>query len=155
MGAFISRSEAGLSLSDRIWQPVKQLCSEMELAMTVAIGNGDSVSQISRYVCQYLNNPDKLFRRIRDEKGNLKLTKAAKAYHPGQGVCRSSAKNAMRIARTETNIAYRRADNTRWQQMDFVIGQEVKLSRNHPVTDICDTLAGRYPKNFVFDGWHP
>lgn len=82
MGAFISRSEAGLSLSDRIWQPVKQLCSEMELVMTVVIGNGDSASQISRYVRQYMNNPDKLFRRIRDEKGNLKLTKAAKAYHP-------------------------------------------------------------------------
>lgn len=155
MEAFISRSEAGLNLSDRIWQPVKQLRSEMELAMTVAIGDGDSASQISRYVRQYLNNPDKLFRRIRDEKGNLKLSKAAKAYHPGQGVYRSSAKNAMRIARTETNIAYRRADNTRWQQMDFVIGQEINLSRNHPVTDICDTLAGRYPKNFVFDGWHP
>lgn len=155
MEAFISRSEAGLNLSDRIWQPVKQLRSEMELAMTVAIGDGDSASQISRYVRQYLNNPDKLFRRIRDEKGNLKLSKAAKAYHPGQGVYRSSAKNAMRIARTETNIAYRRADNTRWQQMDFVIGQEIHLSRNHPVTDICDTLAGRYPKNFVFDGWHP
>lgn len=155
MDAFISRTEAGLNLSDRIWQPVKQLRSEMELAMTVAIGDGDSASQISRYVRQYLNNPDKLFRRIRDEKGNLKLSKAAKAYHPGQGVYRSSAKNAMRIARTETNIAYRRADNTRWQQMDFVVGQEIHLSRNHPVTDICDTLAGKYPKNFVFDGWHP
>lgn len=155
MDAFISRSESGLNLSDRIWQPVKQLRSEMELAMTVAIGDGDSASQISRYVRQYLNNPDKLFRRIRDEKGNLKLSKAAKAYHPGQGVYRSSAKNAMRIARTETNIAYRRADNTRWQQMDFVIGQDINLSRSHPVTDICDTLAGRYPKNFVFDGWHP
>ena len=34
MEAFISRSEAGLNLSDRIWQPVKQLRSEMELAMT-------------------------------------------------------------------------------------------------------------------------
>lgn len=155
MEAFISRSEAGLNLSDRIWQPVKQLRSEMELAMTVAIGDGDSASQISRYVRQYLNNPDKLFRRIRDMNDNLKLSKAAKTYHPGQGVYRSSAKNAMRIARTETNIAYRRADNTRWQQMDFVIGQEIHLSRNHPVTDICDTLAGRYPKNFVFDGWHP
>lgn len=155
MDAFISRSEAGLTLSDRIWQPVKQLRSEMELAMTVAIGDGDSASQISRYVRKYLNNPDKLFRRIRDEKGNLKLSKAAEAYHPGQGVYRSSAKNAMRIARTETNIAYRRADNTRWQQMDFVLGQEVRLSRSHPVTDICDTLAGKYPKDFVFDGWHP
>lgn len=155
MDAFINRSEAGLNLSDRIWQPVKQLRSEMELAMTVAIGDGDSVAQISRYVRQYLNNPDKLFRRVRDMEGNLKLSKAAKAYHPGQGVYRSSAKNAMRVARSETNMAYRRADNIRWQQMDFVLGQEIHLSRSHPVPDICDTLKGRYPKNFVFEGWHP
>lgn len=155
MDAFINRSEAGLNLSDRIWQPVKQLRSEMELAMTVAIGDGDSAAQISRYVRQYLNNPDKLFRRVRDMEGNLKLSKAAKAYHPGQGVYRSSAKNAMRVARSETNMAYRRADNIRWQQMDFVLGQEIHLSRSHPVPDICDTLKGRYPKNFIFEGWHP
>lgn len=155
MDAFINRSEAGLNLSDRIWQPVKQLRSEMELAMTVAIGDGDSAAQISRYVRQYLNNPDKLFRRVRNMEGNLKLSKAAKAYHPGQGVYRSSAKNAMRVARSETNMAYRRADNIRWQQMDFVLGQEIHLSRSHPVPDICDTLKGRYPKNFVFEGWHP
>lgn len=155
MEAFISRKEAGLNLSDRVWKPVTQLRSEMELAMTIAIGEGESASQISRLVRQYLNNPDKLFRRVRDKKGNLKLSKAAKAYHPGQGVYRSSAKNAMRIARSETNIAYRQADNTRWQQMDFILGQEINLSRSHPVTDICDTLKGRYPKDFVFTGWHP
>ena len=155
MEAFINRKEAGLNLSDRVWKPVTQLRSEMELAMTIAIGEGESASQISRMVRKYLNNPDKLFRRVRDKEGNLKLSKAAKAYHPGQGVYRSSAKNAMRIARSETNIAYRQADNTRWQQMDFVLGQEIQLSRSHPVTDICDTLKGRYPKDFVFTGWHP
>ena len=155
MESFINRKEAGLNLSDRVWKPVTQLRSEMELAMTIAIGEGESASQISRMVRQYLNNPDKLFRRVRDKEGNLKLSKAAKAYHPGQGVYRSSAKNAMRIARSETNIAYRQADNIRWQQMDFVLGQEINLSRSHPVTDICDTLKGRYPKDFVFTGWHP
>ena len=61
----------------------------------------------------------------------------------------------MRVARTETNIAYRRADNARWQEMDFVIGQRVQLSKNHPKKDICDKLVGDYPKDFVFDGWHP
>lgn len=61
----------------------------------------------------------------------------------------------MRVARTETNIAYRRADHERWQQMDFVLGQRVQMSRNHPKKDICDKLAGDYPKDFVFDGWHP
>ena len=44
--------------------------------------------------------------------------------------------------------------------MEFVVGIEIKLSNNHtmngvPLTDICDTLAGRYPKDFKFTGWHP
>lgn len=61
---------------------------------------------------------------------------------------------------TETNIAYRTSDHLRWQQMDFVVGIEIKLSNNHTVngmllTDICDTLKGRYPKDFKFVGWHP
>ena len=39
--------------------------------------------------------------------------------------------------------------------MDFVLGQRVQLSRSHPKKDICDKLAGDYPPDFVFDGWHP
>lgn len=155
MEAFVKRTENGLNLSDRVWNTTKQLRSEMELAMTVSIGQGESASAISRKVRQYLNNPDKLFRRIKDEEGNLKLSKAAKAYHPGQGVYRSSAKNAMRLARSEPNIAYRTSDFERWSQMDFVLGVEINLSRSHPEYDICDILAGRYPKGFVFKGWHP
>jgi hypothetical protein len=31
----------------------------------------------------------------------------------------------------------------------------VSLSNNHPFTDICDDLKGRYPKDFKFTGWHP
>ena len=30
-----------------------------------------------------------------------------------------------------------------------------KLSKKHPCEDICDDLAGDYPKLFVFTGWHP
>ncbi|MDR0559496.1 MAG: hypothetical protein LBG92_04960, partial [Prevotellaceae bacterium] len=104
---------------------------------------------------QYLREPDKLFRRVRDQHGQLRLSQAAKAYHPGQGVCRSVYKNARRMAATETNIAYRTADFLRWQQLDFVVGIEVRLSGNHPVSDICDNLKGKYPKDFKFTGWHP
>ena len=32
----------------------------------------------------------------------------------GEGVYKSSARNAMRVARTKTNMAYRKADNERW-----------------------------------------
>lgn len=101
-----------------------------------------------------------MFRRVRDEHGQLQLSKRAKAYHPGQGVYRSSYKNARRLAATETNIAYRTSDHLRWQQMDFVVGIEIHLSNNHtlngkPFHDICDDLAGKYPKDFKFTGWHP
>ncbi len=36
-----------------------------------------------------------------------------------------------------------------------MLGQRVQLSKNHPRKDICDKLQGDYPKEFVFDGWHP
>lgn len=99
---------------------------------------------------------DMLFRRVKDEHGNLQLSKRAAAYHPGRGVYRSSYKNARRLAATETNIAYRTADHLRWQQMDFVVGIEIRTSpTNHPVPDICDDLKGKYPKDFKFTGWHP
>lgn len=78
-----------------------------------------------------------------------------KHYHPGRGVYRSSSRNAQRLARTETNIAYRTADFMRWQQLDFIVAIEIKLSNNHPVDDICDTLKGVYPKTFKWTGWHP
>ena len=172
--SFINRSEKGLNLSQRIWQNVQQLRDEMEVAMTVAIGEGNSAASMSRKVRQYLNDPDLMFRRFRykDENGEWKkkwkkrikdeatgqyrwIDYDKDSYKVGAGVYKSSAKNAMRVTRTETNIAYRRADHERWSQMDFVLGQRVNLSRSHPKKDICDKLAGDYPKDFVFDGWHP
>ncbi|MCM1220188.1 MAG: hypothetical protein NC548_37430 [Lachnospiraceae bacterium] len=85
-------------------------------------------------------------------------------YHTGRGVYRSSYKNAMRLARTETNMAYRAADCERWKEMEFVRGFRVVLSKNHPCDDICNDLSaadendtsgrGEYPKGFVFKGWH-
>lgn len=191
MNAFIQRSEKGLNLSQRVWKTVEQLRDEMEVAITVSIGEGQSASQMSKKVRQYLNEPDLMFRRFRykagektvddyDENGNKvgshkepvygkKWKKRVKGkdgkvhfidydkddYKTGRGVYKSSAKNAMRVCRTETNIAYRRSDNQRWSDLDFVVGQHIALSRSHPKKDICDKLAGDYPKDFKFDGWHP
>jgi hypothetical protein len=39
--------------------------------------------------------------------------------------------------------------------MPFVTGVQVQLSNAHPRYDICDPLAGKYPKDFKFVGWHP
>lgn len=176
--AFIARSDAGMNLSDRVWQTTRQLRDEMEIAITCAVGDGTSAARLSRNVRKYLNDPDLMFRRFRykdPETGEWRRKWKKRVIDPatgkvtfidydkdaycdqwtGRGYYKSAAMNAMRVARTETNIAYRRADNARWQQMDFVIGQRVQMSRSHPRKDICDKLAGDYPKDFVFDGWHP
>lgn len=152
---FQNRKINGLGLSDRIWKCTGQYKAEIELGIDVALGEGRSAAHLSRDLRSFLQKPEKLFRRVRDKRGNLQLSKAAEAYHPGRGMYRSSYKNAMRVARTEPNMAYRAADQSRWNSLPFVVGFEVKLSNNHPCNDICDTLAGRYPKDFVFWGWHP
>ena len=160
--AFLKRVVNGLGLSDRVWNYTNAYKKELEMGLDVGIRAGMSASEMSRELKSYLLNPDKLFRRVRDKHGNLVLSKAAKAYHPGQGVYRSSYMNARRLAVTETNLAYRTADYDRYQLFDFVVGIEIHLSGNHTCKgvkgdffDICDELQGKYPKDFKFTGWHP
>ena len=163
--AFEERRIGGMNLSDRVWKYTKGIKGDLELALDLGLGEGMSADKLSRQVRSYLNEPDRLYRRVRDEKGILRLSKSASNYHPGQGVYRSSYKNAKRLATTETNMAYRSADFERNQQLDFILGIEVHLSNNHtclnskgepePFVDICDELQGRYPKDFKFTGWHP
>ena len=152
---FQTRKVNGLGLSDRVWNYSVQMKKQMELGIDVALGDGKSAQALSRDLKQYLVDPDKLFRRVRDKHGMLHLSKNAAAFHPGQGKYRSSHKNALRLTRTEINMAYRESDQLRWKQLDFVVGFEVMLSNNHPVYDICDIVKGKYPKEFKFVGWHP
>lgn len=169
--AFKTRRENGLNLSDRVWRYSDQFKDEIEMGIDIGLGEGLDADELSRRLRSYLREPHKLFRRVRDKYGNLQLSKAAKAYHPGRGVYRSSYKNARRLAATETNIAYRTSDYERYQQLDFVVGIRIELSNNHtlngvPFYDICDELSaplgsnatkgkGCYPKDFKFTGWHP
>ena len=158
--AFTARREQGLSLSDRVWKYTDQFKEELEMSLDLGLRDGLDAPAMSRAVREYLAEPNKLFRRVRDEHGQLHLSSMAKAYHPGQGVYRSSYKNALRLTATETNMAYRTADYERIQELDFVRGIEVCLSNNHtlngkPFHCICDEFAGKYPKDFKFIGWHP
>lgn len=155
--SFQARKVGGLSLADRVWKYTEQYKAQIELGLDVGLGEGRSAQQLSRDLRQNLQDPNRLFRRVRDKRGNLQLSKAAKAFHPGQGVYRSSYKNAMRLTRSEINMAYREADHLRWQQLDFVVGFEVHRSNHEPKCkcDLCERLVGKYPKYFKFKGWHP
>lgn len=153
--SFQNRVENGLSLSGRVSNITSQTKDQLEYYLKSGVGTGRSAATISQDIRQLMKEPDKRFRRIRDLKGNLVESQPMKNYHPGQGVYKSSYKNAVRIASTETNMAYRLADSERWKQLDFVLGFEVKRSRNHQPCAVCDALVGKYPKDFVFPGWHP
>lgn len=154
---FQGRKVEGMNLSQRVWKYVGQYKAQLESALDVGLGEGRNADQLSRDVRENLKEPNRLFRRVRDKRGNLVLSKAAKAFHPGQGVYRSSYKNAMRLTRSEINMAYRESDFLRWQSLDFVVGFEIRRSNHEPLfkCDICEKLVGRYPKTFKFKGWHP
>jgi len=153
--AFISGKHGTETLSSSIWEYAAQLRGELKIHLGIGLANGDSASVISRRIRQYLKDPEALFRRVRDDKGRLVASKAMKANAPGQGRYNSAFKNAMRLARTNTNQAYLYADHLRWMQLDMVIGVKISLSAQHKVYDICDELVGIYPKTYIWVGWHP
>jgi hypothetical protein len=154
--AFLSRKLDGLDLSDRVWRNTRQFKADLELALEVGISKGHSADYTARNIRQYLNEPDRLYRRVRDEKGQLRLSKAAKAYNPGRGVYRSSYKNAVRLVRNETNFAYEKSNETKRMRQDFVVGMRIQVSPSHDPKDDkggveCIILQGNYPKDF---DWH-
>lgn len=180
MDAFFARKSKaeGLSLSQRVWKYTGSFREELENALDLAIGEGLGAKAIARKVKIYLNEPDRLYRRFRvkigeDEAGNPiygrkwkrriydKETLSYKwiddnpRYKPGKGIYRSSIRNAQRLARTETNIAYRSANYERWQQLDFIVGFEIRRSNNPYPCIVCESMKGVYPKNFKWTGWHP
>lgn len=169
----------GLSLSQLIWNYASQTKSEFEVAVSNVIADGlkkgTSAASLGLQVRQYLNNPDMMYRRyhrtVVDAQGNKRDIvkwrrrvvdddgKVRFVEEPlekvGMGHYRSSKRNSDRLMRTEINGAYHRANAERWQMEPFVIGVMIELSPQHPVYDECDELKGRYPKDFVFTGWHP
>ena len=146
----------GFKLSDRVWNITQQTKSQLEFYLDSGVVAGRNSNGISSDIRQILQNPQKRFRRIRNEKDELVLSQPMKDYHPGQGVYRSAYKNALRTSATTTNTAYRSADYERWSKQDFILGIEIHRSANNRgPCKICDAMVGKYPKTFKFTGFHP
>ncbi len=154
---FQNRKINGMNLSKRVWNLSEDFKRQLEFTIDVGLGSGKSAQELSRFVKRYLKNPNALYRRVRNSKGILIPSKAMQAYHPGQGVYRSAHKNAMRLARTEINMAYRTNDHLKMNSFDFVTGFEIRRSnqRHRCHCPMCERLQGVYPKWFKFVGWHP
>ena len=166
--AIANAKRGGMTLSDRIWADVQTSRKELEIIIQNNIIEGKGGDVASREVRQYLNDPKKLFRRVKDKKtGEYRLSKAAQQYHPGQGKYRSSYMNARRLVVTEMNMATQASECAAYADNPLIAGYEIRLSNNHTVKDprhpgkvlelhdICDELQGNYPPTFKFTGWHP
>jgi hypothetical protein len=122
----------GFRFSKRIWKHNNLYKKKMNDAITDALKTGKSAKQLAKDLAGFVSPKAK-----------------------GKGIYTDPRKNAERLARSEINMAYRRADSERWAKQWFVVGIKVNLSPAHPIFDLCDALDNRYPKDFVFVGWHP
>lgn len=140
--AFQQRKDKGFTISDKLWQQSSLYKQELEEAISCAIQKGTSAITLSKQISKYLLDFPKLQKDYKERFGTASTANDCEY-------------RSIRLARSEINMAYRQAENLRWQQMDFIVGYEIKLSGSHHVHDICDQLKGKYPKSFVWTGWHP
>lgn len=141
--AFQMRSRKGLTLSDVVWQHSVDMRGEMGCAIASAIYKGTDAVTLSKQVSRYLSDFDALQKDYTECFGHA-------------ADCSNCEYRSIRLARTEINMAYRTAEQERWKQFDFVRGYEIKTTQKEThIPDICDMLAGTYPKDFTWTGWHP
>lgn len=152
--AFQKRKKGKYKVSDRVWKITENARTEMQFAVDLSLSNGMSAQELNKRLRKQLKDPSAMFRRVRDKHGNLVASKAMKNYHSGRGVYKSAHANARRFIVNEINVAYKEADVLRMKQNPDIVGYEVYLSPSHKVYDMCDDLKGKYPKSFLFNGWH-
>lgn len=140
--AFLQRKENGLNLSSKLWNQSKNYKEALEATISTAIEKGMSAVTLSKRLSKYLNDWPSLQADYQEKYG--KATNIHDCEY-----------RSLRLARNEISMAYRSAEQARWQQFDFILGYKIKLSDSHPRYDICDDLTGDYPKDFKFRGWHP
>ncbi len=154
-GVVAFQNRKGRKLSSRVWKYTGQFKQEIEMYIDLAIKEGTPANQLASKLKQYVRTPELAQQKYIQHNGTKELVKNIKIARSGQGVYKSSFKNAQRLARTEINRAYRIADIERWKTIDGIVGYEIKRSKHPYPCAICEMMQGRYPKNFYWDGNHP
>lgn len=121
----------GLSVSERVWDLTSRAEQDLKRIVANGIAAGRSPYEISKQIEKYVS-PEA---GVADELG----------IQTGPGVYRSPYKNAMRLARTETNRAYTQASANFYQDKPWVSEVDVTLSPDHDTPDDCDDVADAGP----------
>lgn len=147
----------GLSLSDRVWKYANESAQKIQnqIALNLRLGNSalNTARQIQEANEQVVRIPKYLQKQIdlldnKNLASNLIDNYVKKTLHY----------NAMRVARTEINNAWKGSYKEKMDQLDFVENVKWNLSRSHKEPCNCETYAsqdlyglgpGVYPKNAV------
>jgi len=129
VSTIVKSNKLGTAAETRIVAMTQSAANEMKKIIANNIAQGVAPAVTARKIKQYLNPG---------------IVKAIAGDDPlPRGVYRSVYKNAMRLARTESNRAYVQA-GLKWAEgKDFISGARIILSPNHTETDDCDDLAAR------------
>ncbi len=119
----------GLTLSERIWDLTDRTEKDLKRIIANGIAQGKSPYEITLQIEKYVSPG------VADELG----------IQSGPGIYRSPYKNAMRLARTETNRAYTQASSNFYQNKPWVSEVNITLSPEHDEEDECDDLADDGP----------
>ena len=125
---FINREINGLTLSDRINNLINNIRQEAEAIIDVGLPN--------------IKNSDLLAYRLREKYGST-VSKPKSSYSI-----------ASSLIFGELHTSYRFSKLLEWQDDDAITGYEVKRTHGETKCDVCNNLAGIYPKDFIFLGWH-
>lgn len=115
----------GLSMSERIWDLTDRAEKDIKRNLASDIAAGKSSREIADRIQKYI-----FTQGVDDE------------HQSGPGVYKSPLKNALRLARTETNRAYTKATASWANNKAWVKAIRVTLSPAHEQEDDCDDIAG-------------
>lgn len=140
------RWDDGFRLSDRVWKLNGTMKKNLQTIIEQSVNQGKSAVEFSRAVEDYLDRPGKPWRTdIKPglQKGDEIKTSDGRVYTVKQP--RATVKyNALRLARTETNQAYHKAQKISDKESDVVKGTKWNLSMSHPdygYYEICEQRA--------------
>lgn len=131
--AIWARTRNGLYLSDRIWEQSEKYRNTMRDIIQESVTIGQDAVKTARMLQQY----------VRQGAGSLardypNMMKRMKGRIPG-----NISYEALRLARTEMTAAFGEGTIAAARVAPSYLGMKWVLSKSHPVTDICDTLAMR------------
>ncbi len=126
-----ARTKKGLFLSDRIWQQGEKFRNSMRDIIQEAVATGQDAVKTARMLQQYVRQG---VQTLAKDYPNMMKRMAGRV--PGD-LCYE----ALRLARTEMTAAFGEGTIAAARVSPSYIGMKWVLSHNHPMVDICDTLA--------------